>query len=276
MDHDAGVRTDGQGRRADVIRVISPHTEQPVAEVDAATPSDVDAAVGGPSHRIAAIRRLADIYDRRRAEMADTITAEIGAPISFARRAQVGLPAFMIRAFCDLAERHPWQETRPGFFGSDVYVRREPVGVVAAIVPWNMPQFLIVTKLIPALLAGCTVVLKPAPESPLDALLLAEMISEADLPPGAVSVLPGDAALGAYLAGGQGVLHRLRLPGAPSPRPARPTSPRSVWNWAASPPHWCSTMRRRTRWPPGCARPACPTAARSACADPGAGSPSAP
>ncbi|ETB43574.1 aldehyde dehydrogenase, partial [Mycobacterium avium subsp. paratuberculosis 11-1786] len=211
MDHDAGVRTDGQGRRADVIRVISPHTEQPVAEVDAATPSDVDAAVaaaraafdagpwsrGGPSHRIAAIRRLADIYDRRRAEMADTITAEIGAPISFARRAQVGLPAFMIRAFCDLAERHPWQETRPGFFGSDVYVRREPVGVVAAIVPWNMPQFLIVTKLIPALLAGCTVVLKPAPESPLDALLLAEMISEADLPPGAVSVLPGDAALGA-------------------------------------------------------------------------------
>ena len=219
MDHDAAVRTDGHGRRADVIRVISPHTERPVAEVDAATPSDVDAAVaaaraafdagtwsrGGPSHRIAAIRRLADIYDRRRAEMAETITAEIGAPISFARRAQVGLPAFMIRAFCDLAERHPWQETRPGFFGSDVYVRREPVGVVAAIVPWNMPQFLIVTKLIPALLAGCTVVLKPAPESPLDALLLAEMISEVDLPPGAVSVLPGDAALGAYLAGHRGV-----------------------------------------------------------------------
>ena len=58
----------------------------------------------------------------------------------------------------------------------------EPVGVVAAIVPWNMPQFLIVTKLVPALLAGCTVVLKPAPESPLDALLLAEMIDQIDLP----------------------------------------------------------------------------------------------
>ena len=81
-------------------------------------------------------------------------------------------------AFCDLAESYPWQETRPGFFGSDLHIRREPVGVVAAIVPWNMPQFLIATKLVPALLAGCCVVLKPAPESPLDALLLAEMLAE--------------------------------------------------------------------------------------------------
>lgn len=202
-----------------VVQVISPHTEEPIAEVDAAGPDDVDAAVAAaraaltsspwahsePSERVAAIRRLADIYDRRRPEMADTITAEIGAPTSFAQRAQVGLPAFMIRAFCDLAERHRWQETRPGFFGSDVLVRKEPAGVVAAIVPWNMPQFLIVTKLVPALLAGCTVVLKPAPESPLDALLLGEMIDEAGLPSGVVSVLPGDAGLGAYLVAHRGV-----------------------------------------------------------------------
>lgn len=200
-----------------VMQVISPHTEEPIAEVDAAGPGDVDAAVAAahaafepwgrtePAQRIAAIRGLADIYDRRRAEMAATITAEIGAPISFAQRAQVGLPAFMMRAFCDLAERHPWQETRPGFFGSDVLVRKEPVGVVAAIVPWNMPQFLIVTKLVPALLAGCTVVLKPAPESPLDALLLAEMIAESGLPPGVVGVLPGDGALGAHLVAHRGV-----------------------------------------------------------------------
>lgn len=202
-----------------VVQVISPHTEEPIAEVDAAGPDDVDAAVAAaraaltsapwahsvPSERIAAVRRLAEIYDRRRPEMADTITAEIGAPTSFAQRAQVGLPAFMIRAFCDLAERHQWQETRPGFFGSDVLIRKEPVGVVAAIVPWNMPQFLIVTKLVPALLAGCTVVLKPAPESPLDALLLGEMLDEAGLPPGVVSVLPGDATLGAYLVAHRGI-----------------------------------------------------------------------
>ncbi len=199
--------------QAKLIEVISPHTEQSIAEVAAAGPADVDDAVnaaraafdsgawGGcePSDRIAAIRRLADIYDQRRAEMAETITAEIGAPITFAQRAQVGLPAMMLRAFCDLAEGHQWQETRAGFFGADVLVQKQPVGVVAAIVPWNMPQFLIVTKLVPALLAGCTVVLKPAPESPLDALLLAEMIKQIDLPEGVVSVVPGDAAVGELL-----------------------------------------------------------------------------
>jgi acyl-CoA reductase-like NAD-dependent aldehyde dehydrogenase len=77
--------------------------------------------------------------------------------------------------------------------------------VVAAIVPWNMPQFLIVTKLIPALLAGCCVVVKPAPESPLDALLLADLIEQADLPAGVVSVLPGDAEVGRQLIGHPGV-----------------------------------------------------------------------
>jgi acyl-CoA reductase-like NAD-dependent aldehyde dehydrogenase len=199
--------------RAEVFEVISPHTEQSIAEVAAAGPAEVDAAVNAaraafdsgpwgrsePAQRVAAIRRLADVYDQRRPEMATTITAEIGAPITFAQRAQVGLPAMMMRAFCDLAERYRWQEGRPGFFGADVQVRKEPVGVVAAIVPWNMPQFLIVTKLVPALLAGCTVVLKPAPESPLDALLLAEMIDQVDLPPGVVSVLTGDAAVGEML-----------------------------------------------------------------------------
>jgi acyl-CoA reductase-like NAD-dependent aldehyde dehydrogenase len=137
--------------------------------------------------------------------MAETISAEIGAPITFAQRAQVGLPAMMMRAFCDLAQRHQWQETRAGFFGADVHVRKEPVGVVAAIVPWNMPQFLIVTKLVPALLAGCTVVLKPAAESPLDALLLAEMLDQIDLPSGVVSVLPGDGTVGELLVSHPGV-----------------------------------------------------------------------
>jgi acyl-CoA reductase-like NAD-dependent aldehyde dehydrogenase len=202
-----------------VFDVISPHTEQSIAQVAAAGPADVETAVGAartafdsgpwgrrePSDRIAAIRRLADLYDQRRTEMAETITAEIGAPISFAQRAQVGLPAMMMRAFCDLAERHPWQEARRGFFGADVQVHKEPVGVIAAIVPWNMPQFLIITKLVPALLAGCTVVLKPAPESPLDAALLAELIGQIDLPPGVVSVVQGDAAVGGLLVGHPGV-----------------------------------------------------------------------
>ncbi|OMC36993.1 aldehyde dehydrogenase [Mycobacterium sp. GA-1841] len=201
------------GDPADAIEVISPHTEQPIARVPAAGPADVDAAVAAaraaidhgpwprldPVERIAAVRRLAGLYAERRDEMARLISAEIGAPISFAQRAQVGLPTMMMSAFCDLAETYPWHEVRTGFFGSDVHVKRSPVGVVAAVVPWNMPQFLIVTKLVPALLAGCAVVLKPAPESPLDALLLAEMIKEIGLPDGVVTVVPGDATVGSHL-----------------------------------------------------------------------------
>jgi acyl-CoA reductase-like NAD-dependent aldehyde dehydrogenase len=201
------------------IEVISPHTESPVATIAAAGRGDVDKAVDAaraafdagpwprlePQARIDAIRRLAKIYGERRPEMAEVITSEIGAPISFAQRAQVALPWTMMNAFCDVAESYPWREVRPGLYGSDIQVLREPVGVVAAIVPWNMPQFLIVTKLVPALLAGCSVILKPAPESPLNALLLAELIAEADLPQGVVSVLPGGPALGEYLVKHAGV-----------------------------------------------------------------------
>ncbi|OBK76241.1 aldehyde dehydrogenase [Mycobacterium sp. 1274761.0] len=201
------------------INIVSPHTEEPVARVAAAGPEDVDAAVAAarnafdkgpwprlrPAERIAAVRNVAEAYGQRRSDMAEVITSEIGAPISFAQRAQVALPWSMMTAFCDLADTFPWTEARPGRYGSDVHIRREPVGVVAAIVPWNMPQFLTVTKLIPALLAGCTVVLKPAPESPLNALLLAEILAESDLPPGVVSVLPGDGAVGEYLVKHPGV-----------------------------------------------------------------------
>ena len=131
--------------------------------------------------------------------MARIITSEMGAPISFSKVAQATLPWMMLSAFADIAREHPWEETRRGHFGDDVIVRREPAGVVAAIVPWNMPQFLIIGKLAPALLAGCTVIVKPARETPLDALLLAEVLEEAGLPPGVVSVLPGGREVGELL-----------------------------------------------------------------------------
>lgn len=207
------------GDPAGAIEVISPHTERPIARVAAASPADVDRAVAAaraavddgpwprlePGDRIAAVRRLAESYAANRDEMARLISAEIGAPMSFARRAQVGLPTMMMSAFCDIAQNYPWTEERTGFFGSDIRIQKNPVGVVAAIVPWNMPQFLIVTKLIPALLAGCAVVVKPAPESALDALLLADMIGGVGLPDGVVSVVAGDAGAGAHLAGHPGV-----------------------------------------------------------------------
>ncbi|GAA2569740.1 aldehyde dehydrogenase [Mycolicibacterium diernhoferi] len=202
-----------------VLELVSPHTEELLAEVPVSTPEQIDSAVAtaraavdsgpwpllDPTERIAVIRRFLDAYQARGGEVAELITAEIGAPISFAKRAQVGLPTAMIGAFCATAQAYPWHETRPGFFGSDIHIRREPVGVVAAIVPWNMPQFLTIAKVVPALLAGCAVIVKPSPETSLDATLLVEMLNEAGLPPGVLSVLPGGVSVGERLVGHPGV-----------------------------------------------------------------------
>ena len=203
----------------DVLEVVSPHTEEVIGRAPAASPEDVDRAVdaaraavdGGPwprldpAERIAVIRRLAELYGERRREFAQLITAEMGSPISFSKLAQATLPWSMLGAFAQVASAHRWEEVRPGFYGGEVVVRKAPVGVVAAIVPWNMPQFLVVSKLAPALLAGCALVLKPAAETPLDALLLADLVEQLDLPPGVVSILPAGRDVGAYLVRHPGV-----------------------------------------------------------------------
>jgi acyl-CoA reductase-like NAD-dependent aldehyde dehydrogenase len=106
--------------------------------------------------------------------------------------------------FTNLAETFPWEETRTGAFGM-TKVRREPVGVVAAIIPWNVPLFIAVNKVIPALLAGCTVVLKPAPETPIDSLMLGGLLMDAGLPEGVISVVPADRAVSEYLVTHPGV-----------------------------------------------------------------------
>jgi acyl-CoA reductase-like NAD-dependent aldehyde dehydrogenase len=202
-----------------VISVISPHSEAVIGHAASAGAADVNRAVaaaraafdGGPwprlrpAERIEAITRLAGIYKEHRADMAALISAEIGAPISFAKMAQVRLPLTMMSAFCGLASNYEWQQDRPGLYGKDIRIVKRPVGVVAAVVPWNMPQFLTVTKVVPALLAGCSVVLKPAPESVLDAQLLAEMVAAADLPPGVLNVVPGGREVGEELVSHPGV-----------------------------------------------------------------------
>ena len=202
-----------------VIEVVSPHTERVIGQAPAAARADVDGAVAAaraafdrgpwprldPAERIAAVERLAGAYKERRAEMAELISAEIGAPIAFAKRVQAQLPLMAMAAFTKVAGEYPWIESRPGFYGKDIRVARQPVGVAAAIVPWNMPQFLIVGKVVPALLAGCTVVVKPAPEAALDALLFAEVVAAADLAPGVVNVVTGDRDTGAHLVAHPGV-----------------------------------------------------------------------
>jgi len=200
------------------LSVISPHTEEPIGETPEAAPDDVDKAVKaarlafdeGPwprlsvPERIEKIEKLAAVYTSQTDEMADLITAEMGSPKSFSRLGQATGAVAQMHLTMATARDFPWVERRAGLFG-DVHVRRAPVGVVGAIVPWNVPQFLIMPKLIPALIAGCTVVVKPAPETPLDAMWLAEMLAEIDLPEGVVSIIPGGRETGEALVRHPGV-----------------------------------------------------------------------
>src|SRR6185312_2714155 len=186
------------------LTVISPHTEEPIGETPEATAEDVDRAVTAarnafdngpwprlsPSERMEKVEKLAAVYSGHVDAMADLITAEMGTTSTFSRLGQAAGALAQMHLALTTAREFPWAERRQGLFG-EVHVRRAPVGVVGAIVPWNVPQFLIMPKLIPALIAGCTVVVKPAPETPIDALWLAEMLDEVDLPEGVVSIIPG-------------------------------------------------------------------------------------
>jgi aldehyde dehydrogenase (NAD+) len=200
------------------ISVISPHTEEIVGVVPEGTPADMDHAVAAarqafdsgpwprmaPADRAAVVGRLADLYAARLADFAEIITEEMGSPITFSQLAQAPQPQMMLSYFAGLGKTFEWEDERPGLFGP-VTVRREPVGVVAAIVPWNVPQFVIMTKLAPALVAGCTTVIKPAPETPLDAYLLAELIQEAGVPPGVVNIVAAGRETGEHLVSHPGV-----------------------------------------------------------------------
>ena len=199
----------GTGR----IEVRSPHTEEVIATVPDGTAADIDAAVGAarqafdagewprmaPEERIAVVQRFSDLYAERMMDLAALITDEMGSPITFSQLAQTPASWMMLTSFLDVARQHPWEEQRTGVLGSPVIVRSEPVGVVAAIVPWNTPLLVTMSKLAPALLTGCTMVLKPAPETPLDAFALAEILEEAGVPPGVVNVVPAGREVGEHL-----------------------------------------------------------------------------
>jgi aldehyde dehydrogenase (NAD+) len=137
--------------------------------------------------------------------MAEIISTEMGAPLSFSNLAQAPAPWMQIEAFLGIAREFPWEEERAGVLGSPVVVRREPVGVVAAIPPWNVPQFTIMSKLVPALLSGCTIVIKPAPETPLDTYLMAELLQEAGVPAGVVNIVTAGREVGEHLVAHPGI-----------------------------------------------------------------------
>jgi aldehyde dehydrogenase (NAD+) len=205
------------GRSPETLVVTSPTNGEPLGTVGVAGREEVDAAVAAardalPSwagtsatDRGAALGRLADALSARKGELADLTTAEIGSPRSWSTFGQVITAVGVLKAYAAITPDHPFSATRPSMTGGTVLVRQVPVGVVGAIVPWNTPLFIAALKLGPALAAGCTVVLKPAPDAPLEFGVLMEAVEEAGIPDGVVNVVNGGAATGELLTEHPGV-----------------------------------------------------------------------
>lgn len=199
------------------IEVVSPFTEEPIGSVPDAAREDMDAAVAaardafdhGPwphlsiAERKVFLDRIATYLRERGPEIARLISDEMGGPMGRLGRAPGG-PADMIDRASALAAEMGDTQVRHGLSGTAL-VRREPVGVVAAITPWNGPIGLLLMKFAPALAMGCTVVSKPSPEAPLDAYILAEACEAAGLPAGVFNLAPSGREIGEYLVSHPGI-----------------------------------------------------------------------
>lgn len=191
---------------ATTVPVIDPATGEAFALAPAADQDQLNEAVAAAkaafsswkqvelTERAVLVRRIADAVEARREEIARIITLEVGKPIE-AARADVDLSLMWARQVAEV-------ELKPEVLQDDeqayVELHYKPIGVVAAIIPWNFPFFQTLYKMVPALLTGNTVVIKPAPTSPLNAMLLAEILHEL-LPPGVVNIVGDDGSLGPHL-----------------------------------------------------------------------------
>lgn len=184
-------------------QVIDPSTEEPCAVISLGGAADADAAVAAAKaafpawmatskeERIALVEKLAAVYKERWGDMAEAIATEMGAPLDLAKTAQVGAGAAHIKNF--LTAVKDFEFIRPlGEHAPNDRIIYEPVGVAALITPWNWPMNQVTLKVIAALLAGCTMVLKPSEESPLSAIILAEIVDAAGFPAGVFNLVNGD------------------------------------------------------------------------------------
>ncbi|SNB73833.1 aldehyde dehydrogenase (NAD+) [Arboricoccus pini] len=182
-----------------LLDVIDPSNEEPVAQISVGGKADVDRAVAAakaafPSFsqvsredRLALLRRILEVYDRRAEDLAQAVSREMGAPLKFAREAQVAIGRGHLAQIIKTLESFAFTEAR----GSTLVVK-EPIGVVGMITPWNWPLNQITCKVGPALAAGCTMVLKPSEIAPLDAIIFAEILDEAGVPKGVFNLVNGD------------------------------------------------------------------------------------
>ena len=185
-----------------MIELVSPNTELVIAAVAEADATDVDAAVAAaraafdtgpwsrstPPERLALLKRMSEHLHRREAELARAWTLQMGGLASFAGPMTAGSTQ-TLDLIISLAERFDFVEARPSVAAKSAYVAHEPVGVVAAIAPWNAPYGIMLNKLAYALAAGCAVIMKPSPETPLETYILAEAAEAAGAPPGVVNLV---------------------------------------------------------------------------------------
>jgi aldehyde dehydrogenase (NAD+) len=179
--------------------VINPANEEPIAAISLGSAKDVDRAVAAAKRafesysettveeRLALLRRIVEVYQSKMQEMAQTISEEMGAPISLARKAQAPAGLAHLLETVRVLEHFEFEELK----GSTL-MRKEPIGVCGLITPWNWPMNQIVTKVAPALAAGCTMVLKPSEIAPLSAYLFAQILHEAGVPHGVFNLVNGD------------------------------------------------------------------------------------
>ena len=180
------------------IAVYNPYSEEVIGDVAAGSAADVDLAVAAArrafepfaqtsvADRLALLTRIKDLLEERTEQFAQAIVAEMGAAIAFARAGQCHFGIEHVRVAIDALRDFRFETETHG-----IHVRKEPIGVVAAITPWNWPLYQITAKVAPALAAGCTVVLKPSELSPFTALLFAQVMHDAGTPPGVFNLVNG-------------------------------------------------------------------------------------
>ncbi|MBV7396168.1 aldehyde dehydrogenase family protein [Mameliella sediminis] len=185
--------------------VIDPSTEEACAVISLGGEEDTNAAVAAAKaalpgwmatpveDRIAALERIYAAYKARGEDLAQAMSMEMGAPIDMSRSSQVGAGIWHLKNFIKAAKDFPW-EAPLGDHAPNDRIIHEAVGVCALITPWNWPMNQITLKVGAALVAGNTMVLKPSEESPLDAMIFAEIMEAADLPPGVFNLVNGDGA----------------------------------------------------------------------------------
>jgi len=179
--------------------VINPSTEEPIATISLGVAADVDRAVAAAKkaftsysqttvqERVALLQRVIEIYKAKSEEMAETISLEMGCPLSLSRAAQVAAGLGHLFEIVKVLEHFQFEDLK----GSTL-MRKEPIGVCGLITPWNWPMNQIAAKVAPALAAGCTVVLKPSEMAPLSAYLFAQILDQAGVPAGVFNLVNGD------------------------------------------------------------------------------------